>query len=722
MVEDAPCPPPAKARLLSSRLLLSVSLLSLTAAAPVLAQEADPAATLDEVIVTAARTQLPRSAMPNTVELIGAAAIEQQTALGASAVETVAALVPSFSPTRQKLSGFGESLRGRSPLYLVDGVPQSTPLRDDSRDGYTIDPFFIDRVEVIFGSNAIQGVGATGGVVNYVTARKPAESAGLSGRVMAQIITDDEIQGDGLGSKLAAIGGQDFGAFDLTLGAAFETRGAYYDAEGRRIGFDGAQGEVQDSRALSLFARAGWDLGGERRLEGWINRFDLEGDGDYVTVAGDRTTGAPTSAVRGAPEGFQPSNEVTSAALTFTDRNLFGGVLRAQVFAHDYAGVFGGGRFASFQDPAIAPPGTLFDQSANNSEKLGFKIDWQGDVPGMAGLKALVGVDGLRDQTWQELVLTGRNWVPETAYESLSPFLQLNQSLLADRLALSAGVRHESAKLKVDDFETLYFYGPQTVAGGEPGFEETLFNLGAAFEVRPDLLVYGSFAQGFTMPDVGRVLRAISTPNEDVDDFLDLEPVVTDNTEIGVEYRGERVELSAAVFRSEADRGALYVRRPSGDLEVERRATRIDGLELKGQWRATDAVTVGGSYAALDGRSASMDGGPIDRDLDGANISPDRLLLWAEYEAGPLALRLQGQKFLARGFEGEDPRNDFEGYTLLDALVRYTADFGAVSLGVQNLLDEQYVSYFSDTQGPTDNLRYFAGRGRTATLTLTRSF
>jgi iron complex outermembrane receptor protein len=55
-------------------------------------------------------------------------------------------------------------------------------------------------------------------------------------------------------------------------------------------------------------------------------------------------------------------------------------------------------------------------------------------------------------------------------------------------------------------------------------------------------------------------------------------------------------------------------------------------------------------------------------------------------------------------------------------VARYEAGFGTVSLGVQNLLDEQYISYFSDTQGPTDNLRYFAGRGRTATLTLTRSF
>ncbi|HST90911.1 MAG TPA: TonB-dependent receptor plug domain-containing protein, partial [Brevundimonas sp.] len=155
-----------------SRLLLTTSLLAVAGATPAFAQDPDPTA-LDEVVVTASRIEQPRSALAATVEIIEAEAIVQQTALAASAVDTVAALVPSFSPTRQKLSGFGETLRGRSPLYLVDGVPQSTPLRDDSRDGYTIDPFFIDRVEVIFGSNAIQGIGATGGVVNYVTARKP---------------------------------------------------------------------------------------------------------------------------------------------------------------------------------------------------------------------------------------------------------------------------------------------------------------------------------------------------------------------------------------------------------------------------------------------------------------------------------------------------------------------------------------------------------------------
>ena len=707
------------------RLATTVAVLPLLLAAmPAVAQESGvaEATRLEEVVVTASRIEAPRSALAATIEVLDAKAITQQTSLAASAVETVAALVPSFSPTRQKLSGFGETLRGRSPLYLVDGVPQSTPLRDDSRDGYTIDPFFIDRVEVIFGSNAIQGIGATGGVVNYVTARKPPAGAGLTGRVMAQVTTDDEIQGDGVGMKFAAIGGSDFGTFDLTLGAAFETRGAYYDAEGRRIGFDGAQGELQDSQALSLLARGGWDLTPDRRLEGWINHFDLEGDGEYVTAPGNRALGVPTSAVRGTAPGEQPSNAVTSAALSYTDRGLWGGVFRAQIFAHDYQGVFGGGAFPDFQDPRIALVGTLFDQSANNSEKLGFKLDWQGAAPGVNGMKALVGVDGLRDQTYQELVLTGRNWVPKTTYESLSPFLQVNQSLMSDRLNLSAGVRHEAARLTVGDFQTLFAYGPQSVAGGTPGFEETLFNVGATYELAPGVKAYASFAQGFTMPDVGRVLRGINRPNQDVDTFLNVAPVVSDNTEVGVDYRSDRFELSAAVFRSDAERGSLLNRLPSGVFEVQRQATRIDGLELKGLWRATDAVTIGGSYAALEGRSDANGDGGLDRDLNGANISPDRLLVWVEHETGPLALRVQAQTYLARDFDGEPAANAFAGYTALDAVARYQVGVSAVSLGVQNLLDEQYVSYFSDTQGPTDNLRYFAGRGRTATVTLTRSF
>jgi iron complex outermembrane receptor protein len=60
-------------------------------------------------------------------------------------------------------------------------------------------------------------------------------------------------------------------------------------------------------------------------------------------------------------------------------------------------------------------------------------------------------------------------------------------------------------------------------------------------------------------------------------------------------------------------------------------------------------------------------------------------------------------------------KDDFEGYTLVDAFVRYQLPLGAVSLGVQNLLDKQYITYHSDTTLPAKD-KFYAGRGRTATL------
>ena len=135
----------------------------LVLACPAFAQDAPADIAEDEsnIVVTAARTQLPASALPLTIDIVDSEALEQQVQISGSTVDAVSALLPSFSPTREKLSGSGESLRGRSPLYAINGIPQSTPVRDGSRDGYTIDPFFIDRVEVIYGSNALQGIGGT---------------------------------------------------------------------------------------------------------------------------------------------------------------------------------------------------------------------------------------------------------------------------------------------------------------------------------------------------------------------------------------------------------------------------------------------------------------------------------------------------------------------------------------------------------------------------------
>lgn len=702
----------------------AAALLAMTATATAQENEtaADDTKVEETVIVTATRSNLPSSALPNTIQLIQSDELALQAQLTGSAIEVVSTLVPSFSPTREKLSGNGETLRGRSPLYLIDGVPQSNPLRNGSRDGYTIDPFFIERVEVIFGSNAIQGIGATGGVVNYVTTSPPEEGNGWTGKLLAQIGAGSGFKGDGYDYRGGALAGRDFGAVDLTLGVAAQRRGAFYSGDGRRIGIDGAQGEVQDSDSLSFFGKAGFDLSPTRRLVLMAQRFELEGDGDYVLVNGSRAADRPTTTIRGEQPGVIPTNTVLTTSLTYTDQDLWGGTLTSQAFYQDFEAVFGGGSFATFQDPAIAPIGTLFDQSANNSEKMGLRVSYERTLDAVPGLNVRGGLDILNDQTYQELILTGRNWVPETEFSSYAPFLQLNQAIFGERVYISGGVRHEIAKLKVDDFETLYAYGPQQVAGGEPEFEETLYNIGATAEIVDGLTAYTSYAQGFTMADVGRILRAVSAPGQDVDTFLNVEPVVSDNTEIGLEWRNGPVSASAAYFWSTSDLGALLVLR-NDVFEVERQRTEIDGLELTGAWDTpVTGLKLSGGVAVLNGRTDSDGDDKVDIDLDGANISPDRVNLAADYENGPFSLRVQARSYLDRTFEGLPLNTDFDGFTLADAFLRYSAGFGDITLSASNLFDKQYVTYDSQTVRPTSDTRYFAGRGRVITLAFEKEF
>ena len=689
------------------------------AAAPAFAQTADDDAAEREnsdIVVTAARTELPASALPLTIDVIDSEALAEQVAISGSVIDAVASLTPSFSPTRQKLSGAGESLRGRSPLFAINGIPQSTPLRDGSRDGFTIDPFFVDRVELIFGSNALQGIGATGGIVNQVTVGAPRED-GISGRTLAQLNADSDFSGAGLGWKLAGLLSWRSGAFDATAGAAFERRGMFRDGDGRFVGVDGTQGELQDSDSLSLFARAGWQLSPSARLELIANRFELEGRNRYVVVNGNRTTGLPTSAARGSQPGIAPTNRTETLSLSLTDDDLAGGNLVAQLFWNRTRDTFGGGIFADFQDVLIAPSGTLFDQSQNRSRKYGARISYERAVPGWDALTLTAGFDALYDSTTQILAATGRPWVPETNFRSLAPFVQGNLALFGDVVRVAGGVRYENARISIPDFTTLAFYGRRQVAGGAPEFSDLLLNGGLIIEPIDGVRAYASYAEGYTVPDVGRITRAINVPNVDIDSFLDISPIISNNREIGVEVKRGPLDASVSYFWSASSRGQLLVL--VGDIfEVQRQRVEIQGLELMlGVDLPLPGLRATVGYAHLAGRTDSNGDGSVDIDLDGANISPDRVNAALSYQHGAWSARVQTQFYLSRRFAGNDPRNAFAGYDLTDASVRYdTGRFGGVTLAVANLFDSQYISYNSDTTRPTDNARFFAGRGRSVTL------
>ncbi|KHK89944.1 TonB-dependent receptor [Novosphingobium malaysiense] len=695
-------------------------------------QEA-PGTRASDIVVTAARTQLPASALPLTIDVINSQMLDRQLVISGSTVDAVSALLPSFSPTREKLSGAGESLRGRAPLYAIDGIPQSTPVRDGSRDGYTIDPFFIDRVEVIYGSNALQGIGGTGGVVNQVTVPAP-ENDGLRIRTLLQGTAADGFDGEALGGKLAALAGWRSGAFDASVGGAFQRRGAFVDGKGNRIGVDGTQGEIQDSDSWSVFGRIGYQLTEDTRLELIANHFELEGNNHYVLVPGDRAAGIPASSTRGTTQGNPPSNRADMVSLALRDSDLAGGSFTLQGFYNQTRDTFGGGTFATFQDPMIDPTGQLFDQSANKSRKLGGKVSYERPVPGFEDLVVTIGFDALLDKTRQYLVQTGRDWVPETEFRSFAPFAQANLALFDGLLRLAGGLRHEDVKLKVGDYETLASYGatdradvstyqPVFVAGGSPSFSDTLFNGGVILEPIDGIRAYGSYAEGYTIADVGRILRGITEQGVDIDDFLSLEPVISNNKELGVEVERGPLKASASYFWSSSKLGSRLVLNPDGIFEVVRAPVEIEGLELSLATRTpVPGLDLSIGFSHLTGRTDDDGDGILEADLDGANISPDRVNLAADFESGRFSARTQARFYLKRAFDGQPAEASFSGYTVLDVYLGYRTDFGLVSLGIQNALDEYYLTYDSDTVRTFDDNRYFAGRGRTLTLSLQSEF
>jgi len=244
-----------------------------------------------------------------------------------------------------------------------------------------------------------------------------------------------------------------------------------------------------------------------------------------------------------------------------------------------------------------------------------------------------------------------------------------------------------------------------------------LKNGGIIFEPATGVRAYASYSEGYTIPDVGRILRAVTQPNVMIDHYLDLRPIVSDNRELGLEWKRGALDASASYFWSSSSLGSVLVRNADGMFDVVRQPIRLRGLEARASWRPPlPGLRLAAALATLVGRTDANGDGRLNEDLDGANIGPDRLNLSAEWEHGPLWVRGTMRRYFPRHFRGQDARNDFAGYTLLDAQTGYKMRRAQVSIAVSNLANRQYITYFSDTQGPTDDLGFFAGRGRTITV------
>lgn len=670
-------------------------------------------------VVAATRSGAGAASLPIKVDVIDDREIQLQRSLASTPTEVLSNVIPSFAPSRQKLTSSGESFRGRRPLFLIDGVPQSNPLRDGRRDGFTIDVEAIERVEVIFGANAIQGLGATGGIVNYVTV-SPPETGELEQRVSVSTTASDELDGDGFGWRAHYLAAKRIGAFDLLGSISYERRGLQFDGSDRPIAIDNVQGDVADSNSRNFLGKIGWRPTAEQRLQLMVNDFRLAQDGDFDIVVGDRALGVPAVSVEGDPAGIEPINDVTTVSVDYEHGALAGGTLSVKGYVQDFSALYGGGIRETFQDPRIEPVGELFEQSQNNSQKYGARLTYARQGVAGSPVDIVAGFDFLRDETFQRLVHTDRNWVPETEFFNYAPFLQLDVQPL-DLLSISGGMRWELTELDVGDFTALAGnradFQRVDVTGGSPGFDEPLFNIGGVVTPAEGLRLYGTFSQAFTMPDVGRVLRGISVEGTAVEDFLALQPIKTDNLEFGGTYSTAWSTVGVTYFESTAELGSRLVPNVDGIFQVLRQPTKTSGWELTGRIEPLPSLAFGAGYSLLDGSFDGDGDGTLEADLGAADIGPDRLNLTMDVDRGRFSGRLQAFTFFDRTFHDGDGvvSARFDGYTTVDGSVAAALGFSTVTLSVSNLFDEQYITYYGQAATDRDD-RFFAGRGRTLTL------
>ncbi|MGO4262596.1 TonB-dependent receptor [Lysobacter sp. TAB13] len=701
--------------------LLASALLAVLAA-PI--AHADEAKDIDRVTVSASTSRTPNSeaALANTITVIDQEQLKQQLSVTQDISQVLANLIPSFSPSRQKLTNGGETLRGRKPLYLVDGVPQSTPLREGGRDGHTVDPAMIERIEVIHGANALQGLGASGGIINIITKRAPRKDGETFQDVTIGASTALPNRSDSAGYRASYLFGTRKGAFDFVGGVSYASEGLYYDGRGHAIAVNDIQGDLMDARSNNLFAKAGWDIDDRRRLQLTANRYELKGNNDYITVNGDIRTGRLATSARGSREGQGARNRSTSLVLDYTDKALGGGFFNAQLFWVDFKGLYGATDWEDFWRDGRDLH--WWDQSQNVSEKTGGKFSWSRDNLFDQRLRVTLGLDWNRDKTYQELVVAKLKWVPQTQYESWSPFVQA-EWWISDKVMLTGGVRHERGTLEVADFTTIPANagGSRFVRGGSPKTRETLPNYGIVFEATDALKFYASYSEGYTVADIGRVLRGITTPNQSVDKLVDLSPVVSDNREIGVDFDNGRWLAHLAGYWSDSDLGSrLAFDRNTQSYFVVRERTEIRGIEGNVAFRFSDAGRVGLGYAQANGRYDSDGDDRVDSDLPGINISPDRITaFWDQTWSDTVSTRLQGSRALDRDFDLKGVRvASTDGYTTVDLQARFKLPLGQLSVGVENLFDQQYVTYYSQSTPRNDT--YVAGRGRVLSASWSHRF
>jgi len=704
---------------------MNLTLLPLIAAAAIPAENMPvknmPAKNMEEIIVTGSRTVERVDEVPASVSVVGKGALLEDLQLNPEIQNTLALRVPGFGPASGTTSNSGLTLRGRTVLVMIDGVPQSTPLRNGQLGVRSVDSSALERIEVIKGATSIYGNGAAGGIVNYITKQA----------------SDEEISGDiAVSSRFSLVDAKDSFSkrfdgtlsgtvenFSYVINAVYDSRGQQKDAKGDTLGLIYG---LSDLDTINLFTKAAYQIDEDKRLQATFNYYDSQQDSDLIDVTGSAILGQKTFAVenKGAPRPGDPQGPKGNSnfMLKYSDFEIF----RHTEFTFDayrqkLENVF-------FFSTSLANPDAGFagGQSLIKSSKSGLRANFNTTVTwNNIETSFIYGLDYLKDTTSQPLT-DGRIWVPEIDMNNKAAYLQ-TKFVWDDALVFKAGLRAEKIDITVDDYSTLRLCRtpttcsiPMAVTGGDLDYNSTTFNAGLRYKASPLFSPFLSYSEGFDISDLGRLLRSAVV--------TDIAQVRTEASnirhyEIGFTSAFEDLKVEFAYYQSTSELGTGTKLDPATGIFLPvREPQKIHGFEISGYYYVTDGLEIGASYTRFDGENTDTD-----EKLSGRYISPSNLVVYADIQpTEDLSLNVTYQRvgnrdeFTAVGNDYAIYEGPVRGYDLVNLRAAYTVGDIQFYGGVENLFNEDY--FTAKAQSIFLNSYYVKGIGRTASLGMRYQF
>jgi iron complex outermembrane receptor protein len=382
---------------------------------------------------------------------------------------------------------------------------------------------------------------------------------------------------------------------------------------------------------------------------------------------------------------------------------------------------------------AFAAQGNVISQSRLDSQKLGGRLNFELPSRGRRMPTLLAGLDFSNESTEQPVSVmdaaaydasgglvfrnTGdRVWVPQIELQNVGVFAQADWPI-SRRWELRAGVRHERASASVDDFTTL---AGNRALGGTIHYADTHYNAGAVFHASSNVQVFGNFAQGFSLPDIGLVLRG--APNGASVATLPLEAQKVDMYEVGMRGQWRVVQPSIAAFYNTSELGTS-----SGGFNqpVVRAPERVYGIEATLDVRPFERITVGTSTSWLEGKH-DPNRDDIYTYLNSWRIPPVKVTAYVDVQT--LSWWQNRFQVLYSGTRDRFPNSNafgerpVESYATVDWLSGMETPRGVIRLGIQNLLNRQYFTRDSQLLRVGGNLSYAAAQGAVFSLSYSLTY